>query len=122
MAMYRRTPLRFLAPVVLIAFGIAAFSIVKSYQKDEGPKAPSASEQAKDRDLGTGSDQGNSSQASTKTKSKDSLPKRSYKVKPGDTLGSIAEKTGIPVETLQELNPNLDPQSLSTGQKIKLRE
>jgi LysM repeat protein len=119
--MYRRTPLRFLAPVVLIAFGIAAFSIVKSYQKDEGPKAPSASEQAKDRDLGTGSGNG-SSQASTKQKSKDSLPKKTYKVKAGDTLGSIAEKTGIPVEKLQELNPNLDPQSLSTDQKIKLRE
>jgi LysM repeat protein len=119
--MYRRTPLRFLAPVVLIAFGIAAFSILKSYQSDEGPKAPSASEQVKDRDLGTGSDSG--SQASTtKQKSKDSLPKRTYKVKAGDTLGSIAEKTGIPVEKLQELNPNLDPQSLSTGQKIRLRE
>jgi LysM repeat protein len=118
--MYRRTPLRFLAPVVLIVFGVAAISIVKSYQKDDGPTAPSASEQAKDRDLGTGSDNG--SQASTTKKSKDTLPKRSYKVKAGDTLGSIAEKTGIPVATLQELNPNLDPQSLSTGQKIKLRE
>jgi LysM repeat protein len=118
--MYRRTPLRFLAPVALIAFGFAFLQIVKTYNKDDGPKAPSASEQAKDRDLGTA---GNANaQTTTTKKKKDSLPKRFYKVKTGDTLGSIAEKTGINVETLQELNPSLDPQSLSTGQKIKLRE
>ena len=36
--------------------------------------------------------------------------------------GSIAEKTGVDVETIQLLNPELDPQSLTVGQKIKLRE
>ena len=50
------------------------------------------------------------------------LPQNVYAVKTGDTLGSIAEKTGIPVEKLQELNPELDPQALVSGQKIKLRE
>ena len=45
-----------------------------------------------------------------------------YTVKPGDTLGAIAEKTGLDVETLQTLNPELDPQALVSGQKIKLRE
>jgi LysM repeat protein len=43
-------------------------------------------------------------------------------VKTGDTLGSIAERTGVDVETLQELNPDLDPQALVSGQRIKLRE
>ncbi len=43
-------------------------------------------------------------------------------MKSGDTLGSISEKTGIPVDKLQELNPQLDPQQLVSGQKIKLRE
>ena len=46
----------------------------------------------------------------------------SYTVKLGDTLGLISEKTGVPVERLQELNPDLDPQELVVGQKIKLRE
>ena len=32
-----------------------------------------------------------------------------YTVKVGDTLGSIAETTGVPVEKLLELNPDLDP-------------
>ena len=45
-----------------------------------------------------------------------------YTVKTGDNLGSIAEKTKVPIETLQELNPELDPQALVTGQKIKLKE
>ena len=45
-----------------------------------------------------------------------------YTVKVGDSLGSIAETTKLPVEKLQELNPDLDPQALSPGQKIKLRE
>lgn len=45
-----------------------------------------------------------------------------YRVKAGDTLGSIAEKTGVGVEQLQERNPQLDPQTLVSGQKLKLRE
>jgi LysM repeat protein len=48
--------------------------------------------------------------------------RRTYTVKTGDTLGAIAEKTGVSVERLQELNPELDPQALLSGQKINLRE
>jgi LysM repeat protein len=47
---------------------------------------------------------------------------RTYTVKTGDTLGLIAERTGVPVERLLELNPDLDPQALVAGQKITLRE
>jgi LysM repeat protein len=49
-------------------------------------------------------------------------PRANYTIKAGDTLGAIAESTGVPVDTLQELNPELDPQALIAGQKIKLRE
>ena len=45
-----------------------------------------------------------------------------YTVKTGDTLGSISEKTGVGVEQLVEFNPQLDPQALVSGQKLKLRE
>jgi LysM repeat protein len=114
----RRSPLRFLAPVALVAFGIAILMVVSSSGGSDSDSKPTASEQEKDRDLG----------ASTKKKSKrrasanGSLPTRTYTVKSGDTLGSISEKTGIPVDKLQELNPQLDPQQLVSGQKIKLRE
>lgn len=43
-----------------------------------------------------------------------------YIVRPGDTLVSISEHTGITVEELVELNPDLDPQALISGQRIRL--
>lgn len=50
-------------------------------------------------------------------------PKRTfYTVEVGDTLGGIAETTGVPVEDLLELNPDLDPEALVSGQRIRLRE
>ncbi len=44
-----------------------------------------------------------------------------YTVKPGDTPSSIAEEAGIPLERLLELNPDIDPQALSPGQRLRLR-
>jgi Tfp pilus assembly protein FimV len=48
--------------------------------------------------------------------------RRNYTVKAGDTLGAIAEQTGVSVERLLVLNPELDPQALVAGQRIRLRE
>jgi LysM repeat protein len=47
---------------------------------------------------------------------------RFYVVKPGDNLASIAQRTGVPLEELQTLNPELDPQGLVSGQRVRLRE
>ena len=47
--------------------------------------------------------------------------RESYVVESGDTLSSIAEETGTTVEELQRLNPDIDPQILVSGQKLKLR-
>lgn len=46
----------------------------------------------------------------------------SYTIQAGDTLGSIADEKDVSVERLQELNPQLDPQALTAGQRIRLRE
>ena len=43
-------------------------------------------------------------------------------MKSGDTLALISERTGVTVEELQELNPDIDPNSLTVGEKIKLTE
>ncbi len=40
----------------------------------------------------------------------------------GDTLVSISEETGIDIDELTELNSDIDPQTLSPGQRIKLDE
>ena len=44
-----------------------------------------------------------------------------YVVQNGDTLTSIAHKTGVPVSQIEELNPGVDPQILISGEKLKLR-
>ena len=44
-----------------------------------------------------------------------------YVVKSGDTLVSIAHRTGVPVATILALNPEVDPQILIAGETLKLR-
>jgi LysM repeat protein len=45
---------------------------------------------------------------------------RSYVVKRGDTLVAIARRYGTTVEVLQTLNPDLDPQTLTVGRRIRV--
>jgi LysM domain len=51
----------------------------------------------------------------------DRRPRKSYVVQNGDTLTSIARKTGVPVDRIEALNPGVDPQILVSGEKLKLR-
>ncbi len=44
-----------------------------------------------------------------------------YVVKNGDTLTSIAHKTGVSVLRIQTLNPHVDPQILISGERLRLR-
>lgn len=73
----------------------------------------------------TGSDDGgnggarNGKQDGGKQKTK--TKKKVYVIKEGDTLTAIAASTGIPVERIQALNPDLDSQALISGQSLKLR-
>jgi LysM repeat protein len=113
----RRSPLRILAPVALVAAAVALAMIITSTNKSDSGGGKSASQAEKARDLGTNT----SRQRSRRHAARDRLPKRIYIVQDGDTLGSIAEKTGVSVEKLQALNPGLDQFSLQTGQKIKIR-
>lgn len=46
---------------------------------------------------------------------------KTYTVQTGDTLTSIAHKTGVPVAEIQALNPEVDPQILIAGQTLKLK-
>jgi LysM repeat protein len=47
--------------------------------------------------------------------------KKVYEVQEGDTLTAIARKNGVSVIRIESLNPDLDPQALIPGQKLKLR-
>jgi LysM repeat protein len=45
----------------------------------------------------------------------------SYVVQNGDTLTSIAHQTGVSVAQIQRLNPEVDPQILISGERLKLK-
>jgi hypothetical protein len=107
----RRSPARLLAPLALLVVAGACVAVVAASTGSDG-----------DDDGG---------QSTTRTAERDRRENRgerrrrqraTYTVKLNDTLGLISEKTGVPVERLQELNPELDQQSLVVGQRIKLRE
>jgi LysM repeat protein len=49
------------------------------------------------------------------------LDKGFYVVEEGDTLAQIASDTGLELDELTELNPQLDPQALQAGDKVRLR-
>jgi LysM repeat protein len=108
----RRSAARLLAPVALLLAVGAVLVVVQSSTQSDGSD-----------DDGGQPTAGQQTEEQTTTGSEPSRPRRaSYTVKLNDTLGLISEKTGVSVERLQELNPELDPQNLIVGQKVKLRE
>jgi LysM repeat protein len=46
---------------------------------------------------------------------------RFWTVQAGDTFGVISTKSGVPVATIEQLNPNVKSTSLFIGQKLRLR-
>ena len=109
-----RSPARLLAPLALVVFALAVALVVLS--SSVGRRGRTAARTPPP----TGPAPRRRPPPPTTTTT---TPQRAtYTVKTGDTLGLIAEKTGVPVERLQELNPELDPQALLSGQKINLRE
>ena len=118
----KRTPARVLAPLALVAFGLALMLIVASAGGGDDEPSKSAASEQEQRDLELARDRKRREKTNERREGQGKTPTGVYVVKTGDTLGSIAEKTGVTVEKLQELNPELDPQALSVGQQIKLRE
>jgi LysM repeat protein len=74
---------------------------------------------------GGGSDNGGGGSAKVETQTSKAgeraLRRGVWIVRSGDTLGHISVATGIDVDTLIQLNPDLDPQALLEGQRIALR-
>jgi LysM repeat protein len=46
---------------------------------------------------------------------------RFWTVRPGDSFGLIADKTGINLDTLEQLNPQLKNRTLQPGDRVRLR-
>jgi LysM repeat protein len=108
--MARRSPARFLAPLAVVAVGVALYAVLDHNLSKDGDSSPPAAQRDASKTKQT-------SQSKSSTKRK----RKTYVVKSGDTPSSIAEKTGVPLAEIERLNPDLDPQLLAPGTKIKLR-
>ncbi len=106
--MARRSPARLLAPLALVGFVIALLVVINGAGSDDSPKTSGSGSKA-------------TATATPTRKEKARKQRRRYTVKAGDTPSGIAEKTGVPLSTILELNPDLDDQTLTVGDKIKLR-
>ena len=115
----RRSPARLLAPIALIAFVLALFVVIASSGTDDsGGDSDNGSQQQQQQ----GTTLTTPGETTASGESEPRVDQTFYTVKTGDTLGGIAETVGVPITRLQELNPDLDPQALVAGQKIRLRE
>lgn len=96
-----------LAPIALVIFAIACFMVLSS--QDSGSASRTSDEAAATK------------AAATSAAAKSGPTRSTYRVKAGDSFAAIAEKQGVDVATLQELNPDIDPRALQPGQKLKLK-
>lgn|SRR5689334_12477837 len=94
------SPLRFLAPGALLAVLLAVFLVVQS---------------------GTGEDAVKPVAGAT-TERTPAKGRKTYTVRAGDNLSQIAQRYGLTVDALQELNPDVDPQAIRAGQRLRLRD
>jgi LysM repeat protein len=98
----RQNFLRLLALVALAAAAIVVVVVVTSSLPESG-------------------DDGGGGNRAGQEKAEKGPGDKYYFVQPGDSLSTIAEEEGIELDTLEQLNPDLDPQTLSTGQRVRLR-
>jgi LysM repeat protein len=98
--------MRLLAPIALIAAAVVLVVVVAGSLNGSGDDG------GRDRPAGQ-----QEQSASNGSEEEDKF----YVVQPGDSFSTIAEEQGVPEERLQQLNPDLDPQALVPGVRVKLR-
>lgn len=96
-----KTPARILAVIAIVGAAVALVAVVAG---GSGGNSASKTEYGKEH-------------KQHKPRTKASF----YVIESGDTLIAIAHKIGIPIRELEELNPEIDPQLLNAGEKLKLK-
>ena len=69
---------------------------------------------------GSGDGKGAAGAKSPTTATAPRTSRKTITVRAGDNPSAIAERAGIEVERLLDLNPRLDPRALQVGDKLKL--
>lgn len=112
--MASRRSARWLAPLALLG-AIGAILLVISSSPTGGSKSTTDGISSSSETSTAVSTTGTGTTATTTGETP-----RFYIVKPGDVLSAIADATGVPLSRIEQLNPNVDAQTLHAGQKIKL--
>lgn len=94
-----RSPFRMVAPFVLVLVVVVIWLVVSPATEDEAGRPT----------------------AVTTTTASTGPTRRTYTVRRGDNLSSVAARYGLDVDELIELNPQADPQALRAGQRLRLR-
>lgn len=129
--MLEGNPARYLAPAALVVAAVAILLTWQSSVGDDPPPEPSSQRQAtettEDNDT---TEEGGGEDGSEDAGSNDPEGERptdqgegegeTYTVQPGDTLSTIATRTGVDVETLIALNEGVNPQNLQAGDELAL--
>jgi len=95
---------RYLAPIALVAVATGTYFVIHSGLESK-PSVTTTRVQ--------GPNQGSGRRRRAQAKY--------YCVRGGDSLSGIAVKTGIPLATLEALNPRVPPDALQNGQRLRLR-
>src|SRR5579859_2246056 len=103
-----RSRARYLAPVALVVVVVVTLVVVSNGLHSNSSKPPAPTAVQTNATRGT-------------TRARRIRHRATYVVRPGDTLSEIAVKTGVPLGTLESLNPGINPAALQTGQRLRLR-
>lgn len=103
-----RNPARYLAPLAIAAVAVVSYVIV--HRAIVGKHSTSSTSIVQ-----------TATTPAARTNHRVSSKAKFYFVKPNDTLSTIAAKTGVSLSTLENLNPNVTPDSLHPQQRLRLR-
>jgi LysM repeat protein len=107
---------RLLAPIAFFAAATVLILLVQNaLSSDDGPTSPTTTQSTPP----TTTDGGN--EPDTSETGTGEQRRRYYRVRSGDLLETIAAEFNTSVERLLELNPGIDPQALTVGERIRVR-
>ncbi|MGN6187271.1 MAG: LysM peptidoglycan-binding domain-containing protein [Conexibacter sp.] len=102
--MAERNPARLAAPLALLVAAVAVVIVVAASRSTSSSSAPAATR---------------TTITQPARHSRRAVP-HVYVVKAGDTLSVIADRAGVSLDEIQRLNPDVDPNALQTGERLKL--
>ena len=106
-----RNPARYIAPLALVAAVTATYLVVHHALIDKDSSSTTTAVQTTSTVVQHHGHSGSTASKAT-----------FYVVKPGDSLSGIAAKTGVPITTIEGLNPHINPNNLQPSQRLQLRQ